>query len=63
MIDYKYPTISSGATPIGSAGHTPDEKLYQQEREGRTWKKNSSPLSVVNTRYTNSKFTPIERSL
>jgi hypothetical protein len=25
MIDYKYPTIASGATPIGSAGHAPDE--------------------------------------
>jgi hypothetical protein len=27
MIDYKYPTIASGATPIGSAGRTPDEDL------------------------------------
>jgi hypothetical protein len=26
MIDYKYPTIASGATPIGSAGRAPDEK-------------------------------------
>jgi hypothetical protein len=24
MIDYKYPTITSGTTPIGSAGSTPD---------------------------------------
>jgi hypothetical protein len=23
MIDYKYPTIASGATPIGSAEHAP----------------------------------------
>jgi hypothetical protein len=27
MIDYKYPTIASGATPIGSAGHIPDGEL------------------------------------
>jgi hypothetical protein len=26
MIDYKYPTIASGATPIGSTGRAPDEK-------------------------------------
>jgi hypothetical protein len=26
MIDYKYPTIASGATPIGSAGRAPDEE-------------------------------------
>jgi hypothetical protein len=25
MIDYKYPTIASRATTIGSAGHAPDE--------------------------------------
>jgi hypothetical protein len=27
MIDYKYPTIASGATPIRSAGRAPDEEL------------------------------------
>jgi hypothetical protein len=27
MIDYKYPTIASRATPIGSAGRAPDEEL------------------------------------
>jgi hypothetical protein len=27
MIDYKYPTISTGATPIGSAGRAPIEEL------------------------------------
>jgi hypothetical protein len=35
MIDYKYPTIASGATPIGSAGHAPDEELLREER----WRK------------------------
>jgi hypothetical protein len=25
MIDYEYPTIASGATPIGSAGRASDE--------------------------------------
>jgi hypothetical protein len=28
MIDYKYPTIASGATPIGSAGRALGEKLF-----------------------------------
>jgi hypothetical protein len=32
MIDYKYPTIASGATPIGNAGHAPDEELLREER-------------------------------
>jgi hypothetical protein len=32
MIDYKYPTIASGATPIGSAGRTPDEELREDEK-------------------------------
>jgi hypothetical protein len=32
MIDYKYPTISSGATPIGSAGRAPDEELLREEQ-------------------------------
>jgi hypothetical protein len=31
MIDNKYPTIASGATPIGSAGRAPDEELLQEE--------------------------------
>jgi hypothetical protein len=26
MIDYKYPTIASGVTPIRSAGRAPDEE-------------------------------------
>jgi hypothetical protein len=39
MIGYKYPTIASGATPIGSAGRAPDEKLFREEQG----KKISSP--------------------
>jgi hypothetical protein len=31
MIDYKYPTIASGATPIGNAGRAPDEELLRGE--------------------------------
>jgi hypothetical protein len=37
MIDYKYPTIASGATPIGSAGRAPDEDLLWENHQ---WKKN-----------------------
>jgi hypothetical protein len=33
MIDYKYPTIATGATPIRSAGHAPDEELLREERQ------------------------------
>jgi hypothetical protein len=29
MIDYKYPTIASGATPIGRADCAPDKKFGQ----------------------------------
>jgi hypothetical protein len=37
MINYKYLTIASGATPIGSAGRAPDEELLQEERERKFW--------------------------
>jgi hypothetical protein len=30
MINYKCPTIASGATPIGSAGRAPDEKYFEK---------------------------------
>jgi hypothetical protein len=33
MIDYKYPIIASGATPIGSAGRAPDEELLREDNE------------------------------
>jgi hypothetical protein len=32
MINYKYPTIASGATPIGSAGRAPNEELLWEGR-------------------------------
>jgi hypothetical protein len=32
MIDYKYPTIASGATPIGSADRAPNEEELLQWR-------------------------------
>jgi hypothetical protein len=31
MIDYKYPTIASGATPIGGAGSPSGEELHREE--------------------------------
>jgi hypothetical protein len=46
MIDYKYPTIALGATPIGSAGRAPDEELLWE----KTRKKILSPLSVASTK-------------
>jgi hypothetical protein len=32
MIDYKYPTIASGATPIGIACRAPDKELLWEEQ-------------------------------
>jgi hypothetical protein len=46
MIDYKYPTIASGATPIGSADRAPDEDLLWEDHQWRARKKILSPLSV-----------------
>jgi hypothetical protein len=33
MIDYKYPTIASGATPIGSAECAPDRKIKRSSNK------------------------------
>jgi hypothetical protein len=33
MIDYKYLTIASGATPIGIAGRAPKEELLREDNE------------------------------
>jgi hypothetical protein len=55
MIDYKYPTIASGATPIGIAGHAPDEGLLREER-GRKfqvhcwWKAPENKLDIYSHR-------------
>jgi hypothetical protein len=50
MIDYKYPTIALGATPIGSAGRAPDEDLLREDHQWRARKKISSLLSVASTK-------------
>jgi hypothetical protein len=50
MIDYKYPTIASRATPVGSTGRAPDEDLLWEDHQWRARKKISSPLSVASTR-------------
>jgi hypothetical protein len=39
MIDYKYPIIASRATPIESAGRTPDEDLLWEDHQWRIKKK------------------------
>jgi hypothetical protein len=38
MIDYKYPTIALGATPIGSAERAPDRKRSSSKDEEATLK-------------------------
>jgi hypothetical protein len=43
MIDYKYPTIISGATPIGSAGRAPDEKYFEKTMNEEQGRKSLSP--------------------
>jgi hypothetical protein len=44
MIDYKYPTIASGATPIRSADRAPDEEILWEDNEWRTRKKISEAI-------------------
>jgi hypothetical protein len=62
MIYYKYPTIASGATPIGSAGRAPDEELFWDGHQWRTRKEISSLLSVASTRNIDLKiYSPRER--
>jgi hypothetical protein len=39
MIDNKYPTIATGATPIGSVGHAPDIELLREDNGWRVRKK------------------------
>jgi hypothetical protein len=44
MIDYKYPTIASGATTIRSTGRAPDEKYFEKtinEEQGRKFQVHS----------------------
>jgi hypothetical protein len=59
MIDYKYLTIASGATPIGSAGRAPDEDgnigyyTRVQNRLHHQWQTSDNKLD----------FTPIRRDL
>jgi hypothetical protein len=48
MIGYKYPTIASGATPIGSAERAPGRTLKKQEEKEimKMWYK---PLNISTT--------------
>jgi hypothetical protein len=39
MPDYKYLNIDSGATPIGSAGHTPDRRTNLRKNSTKEMKK------------------------
>jgi hypothetical protein len=57
MIDYKYLTIASGATPIGSAGRAPDEKYFEKNEE-----KNFESIIGGKHQKINSTFTPIGRA-
>jgi hypothetical protein len=45
MIDYKYPTIASGATPIGSAERAPDKKIRQSSKDEEGYE----PLNISTT--------------
>jgi hypothetical protein len=54
MIDYKYPTITSGATPIGSAGRAPDEKLLR-EGQFRVHGLNITPIGRTDFKKSNIK--------
>jgi hypothetical protein len=54
MIGYKYPTIASGATPIGSAGRAPDKKYFEKNEE-----ENFESIIGGKHQKMNSTFTPI----
>jgi hypothetical protein len=70
MIDYKYPTIASGATPIGSAGRASDEKYFKKNEEenfesivgGKHRKINSAFHSHRESRFKNSKISGSRRT-
>jgi hypothetical protein len=57
VIDYKYPTIASGATPIGSAGRAPDEKYFKKNEE-----ENFESIVGGKHQKINSTYTPIGRA-
>jgi hypothetical protein len=49
MIDYNYPTIASGATPIGSAGRAPDENYFEKTinaEQGRKFRVHGLDISL-----------------
>jgi hypothetical protein len=58
MLGYKYPNITSGATPIGSSGRAPEENEDIKKIEG-----NFESIIGVNTRIIDSSITPIRRSV
>jgi hypothetical protein len=70
MIDYKYPIIASGATPIGSAGRAPNEELLWEERWRITSRRSSMKSdeekfeSIIGGKHQKMKstFTPIGRA-
>jgi hypothetical protein len=47
IISCKDPIIASGATPIGSAEHTPDEQLFQKENGCRNQEGKDEIYSIV----------------
>jgi hypothetical protein len=65
MIDYKYPTIASGATPIGSTGRAPDDIfswIMKQRRRKKILKSSLLPPggSLYQSRLNNPKIFRIE---
>jgi hypothetical protein len=65
MIDYKYPIIASGATPIGSAGRAPDDILSwikEQRRQEKISKASLLPSggSLYQSRLNNPNIFRIE---
>jgi hypothetical protein len=61
MIDFKYPTIASGATPIGSAGRAPDKKLFREERERKFRVHGLNIYSHRENRFKNPKISGSQR--
>jgi hypothetical protein len=56
MIDYKYPTIASGATPIGSASRSPDEKNTSRRQRVKNEEENFESIVGGKHQKINSTF-------
>jgi hypothetical protein len=51
MLDYKYPNIDSGATPIGSAGRAPDRLTILRKNSTRRRRRERNFEPTIDYKY------------